>query len=262
MGPVIVIVVLVGLAWVLARAARAPPPALARRRCRTRSSSATRSSPPAACTRVVREADDERAADRDRARGRRHARPPCGRCRRAWTRSSPEAARGRAAPRAPRTTREAELTCPRLASRRSHLTLIVLLIAALAGVGAARLCPARRSTARSRKGLDLQGGLEVVLQAQAGRRARQSPPAEMTNSISIMRTPRRQARRLRAGDHPAGLEPDRTSSCRRCTTRRRRRRSSARPPQLELYDLTPSLLGAVDRRARRTPVPTRASSTC
>ena len=73
-----------------------------------------------------------------------------------------------------------------MASRRSHLTLIALMLAALAGVALIGV-PGSPFHKSIRKGLDLQGGLEVVLQAKP-------PPgqvltaAEMTNSINIMRT--------------------------------------------------------------------------
>jgi len=73
-----------------------------------------------------------------------------------------------------------------LSSRRSHLTLIVLLVAALAGVAALGWpgSPVHRSI---KEGLDLQGGLEVVLQAKPAP-GQAVTAAEMTNSISIMRT--------------------------------------------------------------------------
>jgi SecD/SecF fusion protein len=73
-----------------------------------------------------------------------------------------------------------------VSSRRSHLTLIVLLLAALAGVVLLALpgSPVHRTL---RQGLDLQGGLEVVLQAEP-------PPGhkltsdDLTRSIEIMRS--------------------------------------------------------------------------
>jgi SecD/SecF fusion protein len=72
-----------------------------------------------------------------------------------------------------------------LASRRSHLTLVVLLLAALVGVfflgwsGS----PAHK---KLREGLDLQGGLEVVLQAQPPR-GHTLTSDDMTRSVDIMR---------------------------------------------------------------------------
>ncbi len=72
-----------------------------------------------------------------------------------------------------------------MASRRSHLTLIVLLLAALAGV-ALLAVPSSPFHKSLRKGLDLQGGLEVVLQA-APAKGQVVTPAAMNNSVSIMR---------------------------------------------------------------------------
>jgi SecD/SecF fusion protein len=72
-----------------------------------------------------------------------------------------------------------------LATRRSHLTLIVLLVAALAGV-ALLAVPSSPFHKSLRKGLDLQGGLEVVLEARP-------PPdykltgEDMSRSIEIIR---------------------------------------------------------------------------
>jgi SecD/SecF fusion protein len=72
-----------------------------------------------------------------------------------------------------------------LASRRSHLTLVALLLAALVGVffigwsGS----PVHK---KLRQGLDLQGGLEVVLQAQPPR-GHVLTADDMTRSVDIMR---------------------------------------------------------------------------
>jgi SecD/SecF fusion protein len=72
-----------------------------------------------------------------------------------------------------------------LASRRSQLTLVALLLAALVGVffigwsGS----PVHK---KLRQGLDLQGGLEVVLQAQPPR-GHVLTPDDMTRSVDIMR---------------------------------------------------------------------------
>jgi len=72
-----------------------------------------------------------------------------------------------------------------LASRRSHLTLVALIIGALAGVALLAVpgSPAHKSL---RQGLDLQGGLEVVLQAQPPR-GHILTADDMTRSIDIMR---------------------------------------------------------------------------
>jgi SecD/SecF fusion protein len=72
-----------------------------------------------------------------------------------------------------------------LASRRSHLFLLALLLAALAGV-ALLAVPSSPFHKTLRKGLDLQGGLEVVLQAQPPR-GHVLTAADMNNSVSIMR---------------------------------------------------------------------------
>jgi SecD/SecF fusion protein len=72
-----------------------------------------------------------------------------------------------------------------LASRRSHLLLIGLLLAALAAV-ALLAVPSSPFHKSLREGLDLQGGFEEVLQAQPPR-GTVLTDAEMNNSISIMR---------------------------------------------------------------------------
>jgi SecD/SecF fusion protein len=72
-----------------------------------------------------------------------------------------------------------------LSSRRSHLVLVVLILAALVGVGLIG-APGSPFHKDLRKGLDLQGGLEVVLEAQP-------PPGhkltaeDLDRSIDIMR---------------------------------------------------------------------------
>jgi len=72
-----------------------------------------------------------------------------------------------------------------LASRRSHLTLVVLILAALGGVVALGLkgSPIHRSL---RKGLDLQGGLEVILKAQPPK-GHKLTSSDMSRSIQIIR---------------------------------------------------------------------------
>jgi SecD/SecF fusion protein len=73
-----------------------------------------------------------------------------------------------------------------LSSRRSHLTLVFLILLALAGVAFIGLksSPGHKSL---HKGLDLQGGLEVILKAVPPR-GHKLTNAEMTNSISIIRS--------------------------------------------------------------------------
>ena len=72
-----------------------------------------------------------------------------------------------------------------MSSRRSHLTLIVLILAALAGVVLIGWSgsPAHRQL---RKGLDLQGGLEVVLKAQPPK-GHQLTASDLDRSVTIMR---------------------------------------------------------------------------
>ncbi|HEY3962407.1 MAG TPA: hypothetical protein VGL84_07750, partial [Gaiellaceae bacterium] len=72
-----------------------------------------------------------------------------------------------------------------MASRRSHLTLVVLILAALGGVVALGLksSPIHRSL---HKGLDLQGGLEVILRAEPPK-GHKLTSSDMSRSISIIR---------------------------------------------------------------------------
>ena len=72
-----------------------------------------------------------------------------------------------------------------MSSRRSHLTLVVLILAALVGVVLVGWSgsPFHRQL---RKGLDLQGGLEVVLKAQPPK-GHQLTSSDLDRSVSIMR---------------------------------------------------------------------------
>jgi len=72
-----------------------------------------------------------------------------------------------------------------LSSRRSHLVLVTLILCALAGVVAIGLpgSPAHKSL---HKGLDLQGGLEVVLKAQPPK-GHKLTAADLDRSVTIMR---------------------------------------------------------------------------
>ena len=72
-----------------------------------------------------------------------------------------------------------------MASRRNHLFLIGLLIAALIGVALLAI-PGSPVHKELRKGLDLQGGLEVVLQAQPPR-GHKITPEDLDRSVDIMR---------------------------------------------------------------------------
>ena len=82
--------------------------------------------------------------------------------------------------------------------------------------------------------------------------------ADLDRSVSIMREPRRQARRLRAGDPQAGHRPDRDPARRRPRPRRRRRAIIGKTAQLELYDLEAARSAAArsTRAATRSPKPT------
>jgi SecD/SecF fusion protein len=70
-------------------------------------------------------------------------------------------------------------------SRRSHLTLVGLIVLALVGVGLLLVpsSPAHRSV---KQGLDLQGGLEYVLKAQPPK-GHQLTSEDLDRSVSIMR---------------------------------------------------------------------------
>ncbi|HWB22592.1 MAG TPA: protein translocase subunit SecD [Gaiellaceae bacterium] len=126
-----------------------------------------------------------------------------------------------------------------MASRRSHLFLIALIVAALVGVGllAVPSSPYHRSL---REGLDLQGGLEVVLQAVPPK-DHKLDASDMSRSISIMRNRvdklgvsepeiRQQGSNQIVIQLPAVHNQDQAASI------------IGKTAQLELYDLTPSLL--------------------
>jgi SecD/SecF fusion protein len=70
-------------------------------------------------------------------------------------------------------------------SRRSHLTLIALIVAALVGV-AFLVAPGSPAHRKPTLGLDLQGGLEVVLQAVPPK-GHQLTQADLDRSVEIMR---------------------------------------------------------------------------
>ncbi len=74
---------------------------------------------------------------------------------------------------------------PAVSSRRSHLTLVVLILLSLAGVMLLGISgsPAHKSL---KKGLDLQGGLEVVLKAQPPK-GHQLTASDLDRSVTIMR---------------------------------------------------------------------------
>jgi SecD/SecF fusion protein len=127
-----------------------------------------------------------------------------------------------------------------LASRRSHLFLIALLIAALVGVGllAVPSSPYHRSL---REGLDLQGGLEVVLQAAPFTNGHKLTAADMTRSISIMNN---RVNKLGVSE-PQIQQQGANQIVIQLPAVHNQNQAAAiigKTAQLELYDLTPSLL--------------------
>ncbi len=128
-----------------------------------------------------------------------------------------------------------------MASRRSHLTLVVLIIAAMVGVAMLAIpgSPAHRSL---KQGLDLQGGLEVVLQAETTN-GHVPNASDLDRSISIMRSRvdklgvsqpviRKQGTNQIVIQLPAVHDTNQAAAI------------IGQTAQLELYDLTPSLLGS------------------
>src|SRR5919205_2054350 len=73
-----------------------------------------------------------------------------------------------------------------MSTRRSHLILVGLILAALAGVAALGI-PGSPTHKKVTLGLDLQGGLEVVLKAVPPKN-RTCDAACMDRSVSIMRS--------------------------------------------------------------------------
>jgi SecD/SecF fusion protein len=138
-----------------------------------------------------------------------------------------------------------------LASRRSHLTLIALLIAALVGV-ALLAVPSSPFHKKLTQGLDLVGGLEVVLQAQPPPHT-QLQPSDLSRSESIIRqridklgvsepVVRKQGSNQILIQLPAISDIAQAESV------------IGKTAQLELYDLTPSLLPpSID--AAENPIP-------
>jgi SecD/SecF fusion protein len=72
-----------------------------------------------------------------------------------------------------------------VSSRRSHLTLVALIVLALVGV-ALLVVPGSPAHRGVKKGLDLQGGLEVVLKAQPPK-GHKLQKSDLDRSVSIMR---------------------------------------------------------------------------
>ena len=72
-----------------------------------------------------------------------------------------------------------------MSDRRRHLTLLAVILAALAGV-AVLAVPGSPAHQKATLGLDLEGGLEVVLQAVPPK-GQQVTPQGMSQALSIMR---------------------------------------------------------------------------
>jgi SecD/SecF fusion protein len=138
-----------------------------------------------------------------------------------------------------------------VASRRSHLTLVALLLVALAGV-ALLAVPGSPAHKALRKGLDLQGGLEVVLQAQPPK-GHVLTSEDIDRSVDIMRNRvdklgvsepeiRKQGSDQIVIELPAVHDQNQAAQV------------IGKTAQLELYDLTPSLLPP-SINASQVPVP-------
>ena len=118
-----------------------------------------------------------------------------------------------------------------MASRRSHLTLIALLVAALVGVFMLGWSgsPVHK---KLHEGLDLQGGLEVVLQAKPPRTHKLTPD-DMSISLNVIRNRIDSLGVSEPVVTQAGPEPDRDRAARGAQHRpgrgdhRRRPRSSS-----------------------------------
>ena len=70
--------------------------------------------------------------------------------------------------------------------RRSHLILVGLILAALVGVAFLGI-PGSPAHKKPTLGLDLQGGLEVVLRAQPPRGTTNLPPGALDRSVTVIR---------------------------------------------------------------------------
>ena len=146
-----------------------------------------------------------------------------------------------------------QLTYRRLSSRRSHLILVALIVLALVGVALLAVpgSPVHRGV---KKGLDLQGGLEVVLKAQPPK-GHKLTADDLDRSVGDHAQPRRQARRRRAGDPQAGHRTRSSIQLAGVHDSTQAAKIIGSTAQLELYDLEPALVAAVDL-ARRAPVAT------
>ena len=73
-----------------------------------------------------------------------------------------------------------------MSDRRRHLTLLAVILAALGGVALLAI-PGSPTHRKTTLGLDLEGGLEVVLQAVPPK-GQQVTPEGMSQALSIMRS--------------------------------------------------------------------------
>ncbi len=138
-----------------------------------------------------------------------------------------------------------------MAARRSHLTLLVIVLALLGGVALLAI-PSSPAHRKLSEGLDLQGGTELVLKAQPPKGV-QLTSSMMDNAVSIVRQrvdklgTREPVITKQGTDEidvelPAIHDPAQAAKIIGSTA------------QLELYDLTPSLYGpSID--ASENPVP-------
>ena len=138
-----------------------------------------------------------------------------------------------------------------MATRRSHLSLLLIVLAALAGVALLAI-PSSPAHRKLSEGLDLQGGTELVLKAKPPKGV-QLTSSMMDNAVSIVRQrvdklgTREPVITKQGTDEidvelPAIHDPAQAAKIIGSTA------------QLELYDLTPSLYGpSID--ASQNPVP-------
>ena len=139
--------------------------------------------------------------------------------------------------------------------RRKYLVIMGVILAPL--VGAALLAvPGSPVYKKPTLGLDLQGGLEVVLQAVPEPRRSRSRRRGWQTAQRIMTRPRQQARRVLAERRGAGQRPDRHPA------RRRPRPGQGRAiigttGELQLFDFEPNLEApTVTGNQQPAPLPT------
>src|SRR4029079_19288724 len=89
-------------------------------------------------------------------------------------------------PKRARNPGKTQLPFRRVSTRRSNLVLVLLIVLALVGV-ALLVVPGSPAHRGVKKGLDLQGGLEVVLKAQPPK-GHKLTKADLDRSVEIMRS--------------------------------------------------------------------------